>query len=544
MKLATAKQMKEIDRHAIEELGIPGIVLMENAGAGCARTLMETFETEAVDGVVVLCGMGNNGGDGFVVARHLWNNGFPVEVYLLGKSEKVRGDARLHFDILERMGVPVTEVVNDDDTEMLEAELGTTGVIVDALFGTGLDRDVTGRAERAIRAVNDSPAKVVAVDIPSGLDGDTGRVLGLSVFADLTCTFGLGKIGLVTHPGYLHCGEVVVLDISLPGYAAEEFGVATSVLEPEDFMHLFAPRPDDSHKGDFGHALVVGGSPGMTGAPSMSAMAVLRSGAGLATLAVPREMHLAVEAKVVEVMSIPLTSGAGGVLGEKAAEEVLAALAGKNVLAIGPGMGQSADATRFIAKLLPKLDVPVIIDADGLNNVAADPNLLKTCPREVIITPHPGEMARLMGTDVKAVMIDRVGAARKFAARYGVTVVLKGARTVVAAPDGRVWINTTGNPGMATAGAGDVLTGVIAGMIAQFGVVREGLLAGVFLHGLAGDLAQDLVGERGLVAGDILNQLPAAIIAVEDWYDEGLGLDADDAELDDVDLDDEDEETS
>ncbi len=520
MKLATASQMREIDRHAIEEVGIPGIVLMENAGAGCARVVMERFETEADAGVCVVCGTGNNGGDGFVIARHLWNNGFPVEVFVLGRGAQIKGDAKTNYEILEKLDVPVTEVVNADDAELLDAEIDGAGVVVDAIFGTGLDREVAGAHRRAIEAINASGAKVVAVDMPSGLDSDGGRILGAAVFAEITCTFGIAKIGQYTHPGYLHCGEVILIDISLPGYAPHDFGLTANVLEPYSFLPMFAPRADDAHKGSFGHVLVVGGSPGLTGAPAMTALAALRTGAGLASLAVPGDLALAMEAKLLEVMTYALAQGASGTVTDEAVERVLALLPGKNVLALGPGMGQSPEAARFIAKLLPKLTVPVVIDADALNNIAADTSVLKRCPTDVVITPHPGEMARLVGRETAAVVSDRLGVAAGFAQKHGVTVVLKGARSVVATPSGDTWINVTGNPGMATAGSGDVLTGVIAGLIAQHKNVRDCTLVGVYLHGLAGDIAYEHVGERGMIASDILMALPEATIELENLHDE------------------------
>ncbi|MCC6157912.1 MAG: NAD(P)H-hydrate dehydratase [Deltaproteobacteria bacterium] len=527
MKLATASQMREIDRHAIEEVGIPGIVLMENAGAGCARVLMERYEAEADTGVCVVCGTGNNGGDGFVIARHLWNNGFPVEVFVLGRAAQIKGDAKTNFEILEKLDVPVTEVVNDDDAELMEAEIDGAGVVVDAIFGTGLDREVAGTHRRAIDAINASGAKVVAVDMPSGLDSDSGRLWGVAVFAEITCTFGIAKIGQYTHPGYLHCGEVIVIDISLPGYAPHDFGLTANVIEPFPFLSMFAARPDDAHKGSFGHVLVVGGSPGLTGAPAMSALAALRTGAGLASLAVPGDLALAMEAKLLEVMTYALAQGASGTVADDAIEKVLALLEGKTVLALGPGMGQSPEAARFIAKLLPKLAVPVVIDADALNNIATDTSVLKRCPTDVVITLHPGEMARLIGRDTAAVIADRLGVAASFAQKHGVTVVLKGARSVVATPSGDTWINVTGNPGMATAGAGDVLTGVIAGLIAQHKNVPDCTLLGVYLHGLAGDIANEHVGERGMIASDILMSLPEAIMELEDLHDE-QGADGED----------------
>jgi ADP-dependent NAD(P)H-hydrate dehydratase / NAD(P)H-hydrate epimerase len=518
MKLVTAAQMRELDKRSIGELGIPGIVLMENAGAGGASIIMETLHVQAADGVCIVCGTGNNGGDGFVIARHLWNNGYEVEIYIIGEAEQIKGDARINYEIAEKFGLPITEVTGPEEMDILRQDLTSFGLIVDALFGTGLDREVRGIFREVIEAINEAQTKVFSVDIPSGLNSDTGQPMGVAVFADLTGTFAYAKVGQFTYPGYLYCGDVYIVDISIPGFFEEDVYLSTSVLDTDEFFHLFAPRSSASHKGDFGHLLVVGGYPGMTGAPALSSLAALRCGAGLCTLAVPKDLNLAMEAKLTEVMTKSLTQTEQGGLSSAAASEIRALLKGKTALALGPGMGTSEEARRLLADLLPAVDVNIVIDADGLNNLVGQLDLLRRCPMEVILTPHPGEMARLTGKTTKEVMSDRVGVARSFAEKNQVYVVLKGARSVVAAPDGRVWINVTGNPGMATAGAGDVLTGVIAGLLAQPFKPLDCVLAGTYIHGQAGDLAADRLGEKGLIASDILNDLPAAIKSIEDFY--------------------------
>ncbi|MBZ0272556.1 NAD(P)H-hydrate dehydratase, partial [bacterium] len=502
---------RELDRMAIEGCNIPGLILMENAGAGCAGIVMDRLEAAADLGVCVVAGTGQNGGDGFVVARHLWNNGFDVEVYIIGSGDKIGGDAAINRDIVHGIGITVSEVTSREDFEILEQDLDHAGLIVDALFGTGLAREVKGIHRDVIEAMNRSSAPKVSVDIPSGLDADTGHPLGAAVFATVTATFGFAKIGHFTHPGFLHCGEVYVVDISLPPFLDEDMSVAAWLAEPADFKSVFLPREPDAHKGNFGHALVVGGAPGLTGAAAMSALAALRAGAGLVTLAVPEPLSLAMEAKTLEVMTHALPGAGNGGLAAKSAGPIIELLKSRAVLAIGPGMGTGTEQEKLIAELLPRVAVPVVVDADGLNNLAGQTELLERCQSEIVLTPHPGEMARLTGKSVGDVMADRVGVAREFAQKRQAWVVLKGARTVIAAPDGRVWINTTGNPGLAKAGSGDVLTGVITGFLSRGVPVAEAVVGGVFLHGYAADLARDRLEESALVASDLLDEFPNAL---------------------------------
>lgn len=520
MKLVTAEQMRQMDREAMKDFQIPGLILMENAGAGCVSLILELMEEETAAGVCVVAGVGNNGGDGFVLARHLWNNGFDVEVYLLGDVKKMKGDARTNFEIITRQDLPITEVRGSEEMDILSQDLDSAGLIVDALFGTGLDREIRGAYREVIEAINQSGTPVFAVDMPSGLNADTGQPMPVAVFAEITGTFGMAKIGQFNYPGHLFCGDVHIIDISLPGHFPESAPSTVSVIEPEDFVPLFQARADEAHKGDFGHVCVLGGAPGMTGAPALTALAALRIGAGLCTLGVPEGLNLAMEAKLTEVITRPLPQGKEGVFGPSSLGPARELLRDKSVLALGPGMGCAKESALFLAELLSGLDIPLVIDADGLNNLVGRLDLLKKCSQDLVLTPHPGEMARLTGKKTEEVMMDRLGIASSFAVEHGVILVLKGARSVVAAPDGRLWINPTGNPGMATAGSGDILTGIIAGLMAQGYRTLDSVLAGTYLHGFAGDLAEEKVGQKGMIASDILNELPKAVKSLEALFQE------------------------
>ncbi|MCB9476410.1 MAG: NAD(P)H-hydrate dehydratase [Deltaproteobacteria bacterium] len=545
MKLLTAEQMREVDRITIEDVGLPGIVLMENAAAGCVSVIYERHPRAIEAGVCVVCGTGNNGGDGFAIARHLWNTGYDVEIFLIGSASKVKGDAKINHDVCEKIGVPIMEVTGEEEMEILVQELDSAGLIVDALFGTGLTRDVEGTHRQVIEAINEAGTPVFAVDLPSGMHSDSGRPLGVCVYADTTGTLAMPKIGLYTHPGYLYTGQLYSIDISIPEFVIADIEARVFLTEGREIAEHFAPREISGHKGTYGHVLVVGGKVGTTGAPAMSSEAVLRSGAGLCSLAVPEGIHPYMVQKLNEVMPHPLPEAKDGGLGPEAVAKTLELLEGKTVLALGPGMGTSEAARKFMAELLPKVEVPMVIDADGLNNLADQLEVLRQCKSHVVLTPHPGEMSRLTGLPTPDVMGNRLAVASDFARKWGVTVVLKGARSVIASPEGEAWINPTGNPGMATAGTGDVLTGVVAGFLAQTDRAVGAVVAAVYVHGLAGDIAAETKGERGLIAGDLLDKLAEAVKEMEDEarpWEEAFGDAYDDDWDEDGEEDDEDDE--
>lgn len=503
MNLVTADLMRELDRITIEEIGIPGVVLMENAGAGCARAIMEKFSDNAASGVAVVCGTGNNGGDGFVIARHLWNSGFDVTIFIVGDPEKIKGDAAVNKNIADAMGIPYGAAVTDENAEVFSIELDQFGLIVDALFGTGLDREVTGKYALAIEAINDASAIKFAVDIPSGLNADTGRPMGDAVFADMTVTFQMAKVGQWLYPGYLYCGELIVVDISIPEEVIDQISIPTKLIEQDSVIHLFIPRHPEAHKGSFGHCVILGGSPGLSGAPVLAANAALRAGAGLVTVAAPDGINSILEGKLTEVMTAPMPQTPGGHLSLDALGGLKKFLISKSALAVGPGIGTDEQTRDLLFALLPSVDLPMVLDADALNIIAGDPSILNDLEAETILTPHPGEMARLTGLTVDEINENRIEIGRKFAADHNVILILKGGRTLIFTPDQQVFLNTTGNPAMATGGTGDVLTGIIVGLLSQDIAPIEAALCGVYLHGAAGDWATEKYGEKSMTAGDL-----------------------------------------
>jgi hydroxyethylthiazole kinase-like uncharacterized protein yjeF len=506
MKLVTASEMRELDRRAIQDLGIPSLVLMENAGRTTYRILRREFPHLQGE-VAVVAGRGNNGGDGFVVARYLANAGLPVAVFLLGQREGVSGDARVNLEVLAHLGVAVKEVLTETDLNPALHRLTKAGLIVDALLGTGLNSPVKGLMAAMIDRINHLRPRVLAVDIPTGLSADTGEVLGVALKAEVTVTYGWPKLGQVLPPGRDYVGRLWQVDISIPPTLARDLPL--ELAEARDLRALLPPRPFGSHKGTFGHLLVLAGSEGKTGAAAMTCEAALRAGAGLVTLGIPASLNDILEVKLTEAMTLPLPEAAEArALGALAHTPIMKFLDGKMTLALGPGLGTHPETRDLVRRLVHDLACPMVIDADGLNNLAGDTAGLTDGPGPRILTPHPGEMARLVGLATPEVQARRLDLARETAARFGVTLVLKGAQTLVAAPDGRASLNSTGNPALASGGTGDVLTGLIGGFLAQGLAPWDAARLGVFLHGLAADYFVAHHGPRGMIAGDLLAVLP------------------------------------
>ncbi len=508
MKILTAAQMREIDRRTIEA-GIPGIVLMENAGHRVVEFLQARFAPLERQRVAILCGKGNNGGDGLVVARQLHTRLRPRELHVLLACDpaELKGDAAANYRMLEVAGCPLTRQITP---EMRRATL-----VLDALLGTGLAGPASGRMLELIREINTGfpDATVVAVDIPSGLASDTGAIPGECVRALHTVTFTAPKIGQVMPPACDHVGELIVAPIgSPPEWLENDPALWLSLLGPAGFRRLFAPRLPGAHKGDFGHVLVVGGSRGKPGAAAMAGLAALRAGAGLVTVASAQSAVAAIGAHAAELMAEPLPETDSGAISLRAFEygRFDAVMERKTILALGPGLGAHHETVQFVRELLPRTLLPVVIDADGLNALAgADP---WPVGGGCILTPHPGEMSRLTGRSTAEVQAGRLDVARAFAMERKVTLVLKGQRTVIAFPDGRAWINPTGTPGMGSGGTGDILTGLIAGLVAQFPRDRDAAIAAaVWLHGRAGELGAAELGEKCLTATDLLRYLPRAM---------------------------------
>lgn len=494
----------------MEEFSIPGAVLMENAGAGAVRLLLEDVP-ETTGGVAIVCGTGNNGGDGFVMARHLVNHGIDVQVFVTGALKKVReGESARNLETIRKMNIPVIQVTADEDVLTLYDALTRFPVIVDAVFGTGLDREVTGRIGRVIDCINDAGKdgkKIFSVDIPSGIHADTGAVLGRAMRADITCTFALPKPGQLIHPGAAHTGRLYCLDISIPRPLMDKAPATHHLLTPDLLSELFSRRDPETHKGTYGHLLVVAGSEGKTGAAALAGEAAIRAGAGLVTVGVPRSLNPILEAKLTEAMTLPLPDEEG-TLASGAADQVMAFLEERsavNAMVVGPGLSTGRGAREAVRSLIREVELPMVLDADGINVIDCIPEILKEKKGDVIITPHPGEMGRLIDRTTAEIQRDRMGAARETAVAYGVWVVLKGARTIIAGPDGIIYIATGGNPGMASGGTGDVLTGLIGGFLAQGVGPLTAALAGVWVHNDAGDRAAEKKGEVSLTAGDLLD---------------------------------------
>jgi len=501
--------MQELDRKAIETYRIPGIVLMENAGRGAAEEILKAFPDLQKKKVAIVAGKGNNGGDGFVIARHLTNCGVPVKVFLLTEPKALRGDAETNYYIFHRMKGEILSVPSSKDYQKVKKDFERADLLIDAIFGTGLDAEVRGYYREVIDHLNTLHQPIAAIDIPSGLNADTGKPFGTAVRATLTLTFGLPKLGLLISPGVDYVGTLKVIDIGIPRNLVEEEKIQTYLLEREEIRKwLSVPRRPDTHKGDYGHLLVIAGSVGKTGAAAMVCEAALRMGAGLVTLAIPKSLNPIMEMKLTEVMTEPLPETPKQTLSLRAYSSILRLCENKRAVVIGPGLGTYKETQTLILKLVKALDIPLVLDADGLNALATQPKFLPATNRSLILTPHPGEMARLIRGTVKEIQENRIGVSRSFSQVNHVYLALKGYRTLIVTPRGETYINPTGNSGLATGGTGDVLSGMIGGLLCQGFDILPSLQASVFLHGLAGDEVARELGEKSLVATDLIKKIP------------------------------------
>jgi ADP-dependent NAD(P)H-hydrate dehydratase / NAD(P)H-hydrate epimerase len=511
MRILNAAQMREADRYTIEDIGIPSLVLMENAGRQVVAAIESAYE-ERLDGrVAVLCGRGNNGGDGFVVARTLLQRGIDAAVFVIGTVAEVRGDARLNLDILGRLGVTVVEVGDEQSWELHFSEISQCTLIVDAIFGTGLKSALGGMMETVVADVNAAGIPIVSIDLPSGLSADTSHLIGDCIDASMTVTLGAPKLPLVLPPAEAHAGDVVIADIGIPHDVLDGLeGPHIELLTPEQLRESVEPRTPDSHKGDFGRVTIVAGSRGKSGAAYLAAMGCLRSGAGLVTVATSASCLPIIASMAPEFMTEPLPEAKDGSVTANAVERVLEMR--QDVIACGPGLGRTAAVGEFVRLLVERADTPLVLDADAIVAFADDPaRLIGREERDVIITPHPGEMARLIGSTIDEVQSNRIDVATQFASTHHVYVVLKGHRTIIATPEGHVFINPTGNAGLATGGTGDVLTGMIAAWLAQLLDAEAACRLAVFLHGAAGDLAEASEGQVSMTASDVLLFLGSAL---------------------------------
>ncbi|MGI6679312.1 MAG: NAD(P)H-hydrate dehydratase [Dehalobacterium sp.] len=515
MKLVTAEEMRQLDQTAINDYQIPGIVLMENAGLAVMSVIREQFPESLLRGrILVFAGKGNNGGDGLVIARHLANAGCEVKIFLLCKPEELNGDALINWNVIRKMNLPYQIIITDRDLNLVKVGLMYTELIIDGIFGTGFKGQAQGTIAKLIDLINESGKPVLAIDLPSGMEANTGWVKGSCIQAQVTVTMGLPKIGMVLDPGAKFVGQMIVADISFPRVLITQGQFTRNLLDQELCQSFFPIRESDGHKGSYGHVVVIGGAPGMTGAVALSAWAAVRSGAGLVTAAIPIGLNGILENKLTEAMSLPLPETSEGCFSTEGLE-LLKKILPRKVAVLGPGLSRHQEALGLVKGLIRDIPCPLVVDADALFPLKECRELLENSSYPVILTPHPGEMSRLIGRTVAEIQKDRVAAVTDCARRYRSIVVLKGARTLIATPEGHLYVNTTGNPGMATGGSGDVLAGMIGAFLAQGLAGVEAAALAVYLHGRAGDLAAVEKSQTGLAAGDIVNYLPKTLLEFE-----------------------------
>jgi hydroxyethylthiazole kinase-like uncharacterized protein yjeF len=521
MKLVSSSQMRNIDKKTIEGIGIPGLELMEKAGMGTALVAKEMLGEPEGKEVLIFCGRGNNGGDGFVVGRYLSEWGAQVKFYLTARKGEVKGDAKVNLDKAVDLDLPILEIKSEHAIpEQIKADL-----VVDALFGTGFEGQIEGYTRTIVERINTSGMPVLAVDIASGLHSDTGALGGPCIKADRTATMALPKIGHFFFPGKEMSGKVSVIDIGVPPHVVEEEDITLNLLTPEEVKQMIPKRPGDAYKGTCGRVVLIAGSTGMTGAAALASLSCLRAGAGMAILGTPKTLNPILEMKLTEVMTHPLPDvRKKGILALRGLGEIRELLKWGDCCAIGPGLGQHHETIELVKRLVSKLKMPAVIDADGLNALAKDVSILKECKAPLILTPHIGELSRLNSVPASEIAKDKVKYACEFAKEFNCILVFKGAPTIISEPGGQTYVNPTGNAGMATAGSGDVLTGIIVGLLAQkfiLGkekdiqeIMLESALTGVYVHGLTGDLAKEEKGEMGVIAGDMMDLVPTAFLNV------------------------------
>ncbi len=508
MKIVNVEEMREIDRKTIKDCGIPGLILMENAGRAVAERVIEIVKSHPFPRVVIICGKGSNGGDGMVCARHLNRRRIDTKVFLLGRKRDAKGDARTNIDITSNF-VPVVEI-STATLNKIKSELESATLIVDAIIGTGVKGKLASPASNVIEMLSRQNKPVICIDVPSGLDADNGSLCDVCVRGTETVTMGFAKPGLFVNEGPDYSGRVTVADIGIPATLVKNVKSGISLLSEGEIASILPPRPQNAHKGMMGTVFVLAGSIGYTGAAVLSSEGAIRSGCGLVILGIPRTLNAVLETRLTEIITKPLPETDSVTLGLGVEEQIAEILEEADAVAIGPGIGRHSETSALVKKLMLTIEKPVVIDADGINGLGGDLQILSRRPAPTVITPHPGEMAHLTGKSVEAIKNNPIGISKEVASKCKTVVVLKDARTVIAAPDGQVFINPTGNPGMASAGCGDVLSGMIAGFIAQGLNILDAAKSGVFLHGLAGDIAAESKTQEAMIAGDLIESFPAA----------------------------------
>ncbi len=508
MRIVTANIMQQMDKTTIEDFNIPGIILMENAGRGVYNIIKTDLMNCLTPYVLVVAGPGNNGGDGFVIARHLHINGIKTKVFLLAPKEKFKGDAKTNLDILFNLNLEIKEILSEEDLFKNKMDIVHAGLIVDAIFGTGLTRALEGRFALIVNEINRAQKPVIAVDIPSGLSADTGKVLGACIKADVTATMALAKVGQLIYPGLDYVGKLKIVDISMPKEAISRFDAYSFLLDAEYIKTLIPKRPPEAHKGTTGHLAILAGSKGKAGAAELVCKGALRAGAGLVTLISCNSIWHIMMQKLKEAMTFGVESTEAGEVSDKELPKIFEFIKDKKALAIGPGLGLSESAQNVARTLCTRAEIPVIIDADAITAIGKDLSIVKNAPVPRLLTPHPGEAARLLGCTSKDIQQNRIEAAQEIASKSNSIVVLKGARTIIAAPSKTFAINPTGNAGMATGGMGDVLTGIIAGLVAQGLSCWQAACLGVYIHGKASDMLSSSKGPMGYLASEVADEIP------------------------------------
>lgn len=516
MKVLSPQRMAKYDEYAIKTWGIPSAVLMENAGRNTYRLMKENY-LHGCRKIAIVCGRGNNGGDGFVVGRYALIDNFAVRVYLIGRMTDLKGDARLNMDLFASLSGEIVELT--EPSEQIESEFTHADIIVDAIFGTGLSKPVGGMEKIVIDAVNASGKPVISVDIPSGIDGSTGDVLGSAVRAEHTFTYAYPKLGQIMGPGAEHAGRLTVIDISIPSFVEGKAGYDAEVTDGQMLRGFLKTREGSSHKGSFGHAVVIAGSPGKTGAAHMASLAALKIGAGLVTLIIPETLNPILEVKTTEVMTYPVKDDGRGFFIPESFHDIASFAHDKDVVIMGPGLSQNDGVTKLVRRIYAEIDKPFIIDADGINAFQGFTDILKNTERQTVLTPHPGELARLVGKTPREVNGDRIAIARTLASEWGINILLKGAASVLAAPGGGIFLNPTGNPSLAKGGSGDILTGFVGGLVSQGYTLVESTLLGAYLHGYMADTWVENNSDVDLLALDLITGLGRSIEEIRNGTD-------------------------
>lgn len=516
MKVLSPERMAKYDEYAIKTWGIPSSVLMENAGRNTYRLTKERYLT-GMRYIVIVCGRGNNGGDGFVVARYAKRDGFQTKVFLLCKVHELKGDAALNMKLYASIGGEIIECV--DNLDIIKEGIKNADIIVDAIFGTGLSKTVKGMERYVIEKINKSEKPVISIDIPSGIDGKMGISLGCAIKATHTFTYGYPKLGQILYPGAYYTGRLTVIDISLPAPAEDKLGIDGYLIDGDMLREILKERMPWAHKGTFGHAAVIAGSTGKTGAAYMASTSALKIGAGLVTLIIPESLNSIMGVKLTEVMTYPVEDKEKGFFTLSSYGKIMEFLEDKDVIIMGPGLSQQGETMKLVRKLYTDVNKPFVIDADGINAFKGHLNLIKRVKRDAVFTPHPGELARIMGITPDDINMDRISAGRRFVINTGANLVLKGARTIVFSADGKIFINPTGNAALAKGGSGDILTGFIGGCISQGYSVIEASLLGTYLHGYMADRWVEHGTDIDLLACDLLPGLGEAIREIRDGKD-------------------------